>query len=252
MAKQKQHDPTDGLPEAGHSRREELKRRADKLMAEAELLMSEYEREPIDPAKLDPANIENEIRQAMNIHSEVWVSNANPNYRYAWIYRDPYNKYGGRFVHQMTAQGWERVVGDMQEAREHGRTSTGERWVADCLLLRCRLDRYAALKLADRETRARRHDGITSQFFETAARRGVKVFDQNTMPEHIRGYMENMAGERQASRPLAHPARGRGMVVPPSRVLRAQAAQRLAMDKLAHQVRQGTVPGLKPEDTVRR
>lgn len=245
--------PTD-LPEAGYARREELRRRADSLMAEAEMLMAAYEQEAIDPAKVDPANIDREIRQAIDIHNEVYVSSKDANFVYAWIYRDPYNKYGGRYVRSMQAllggTAWEIVRGDMKEAAEH-KAVTGERWVADCLLMRCRLDRYAKLQLIDRERRARTQEGVTASFFESANRRGVRVFDQNTMPDHIRGYMESMASARHASRPPGAGIRQNGISVPPARVLRAQAARQLAMDKLNHQIREGTVAGLRPEDVAR-
>lgn len=242
---------TDGLPEAGFARREELRRRAEALMLQADELMKLYEIEGIDAEKLDPNKIPREVRAAIGLNDEVYVSNADRNYAYSWIFRDPYNRFGGRFVRAMQALGWEVVAGDLKEACEH-KSVTGERWVSDCLLMRCRLDRYAAIQLHDREKRLAQQDGITSQFFENAARRGVRVFDEKTMPDHIRGAIESAAGARTASRPQARPVRRGGLTVPPSRVLRAQAAQKLAMDRLAMQIRQGTVEGLRVEDTVRR
>ena len=220
-------------------------------MLEAEQLMALYEVEGIDPERLDSKKIPREVRAAMGLNDEVYVSNSDRNFAYSWIFRDPYNRFGGRFVRAMQAIGWEVVAGDMKEAAEH-KAVTGERWVSDCLLMRCRLDRYAMIQLMDREKRLAVQDGITSAFFENAARRGVRVFDEKTMPDHIRGAIESQAGARTASRPTARPVARRGLTVPPSRVLRAQAAHKLAMDKLAMQIRQGTVEGLSVEDTVRR
>lgn len=251
----KKDTPTEGLPPPGHERQEELKRRKDRLVAEGEQLMAELEKEAVDPAKLDPSKIDREVRQALNAHDEVWVSNADPNYRYAWIYRDPHGRFGGRFVHTMKAVGgggyWEVVSGNMKEAREHI-APTGERWVADCLLMRCRVDKLAKLKLEDRERRYARQGNVASAFFDEAARQGVRAFDQDSMPAHIQARMESQSVGRQPSRPRGNPA-GRlpGPMIPSARVMQHNAAYKLAQDKLVQQIRAGTIEGLTPEQAAR-
>jgi hypothetical protein len=232
------------LPLAGDAQREAKKKKAAALMAEAELIMNELGIGAIDPAKLDSDEFPREVMAAMNFDSgEVFVSNADDNYRYAWIYRDPQNKYGGRAVRQLQAVGWQVVAGQMKEADEH-RVATGERWVSDCLLMRCRVDRYVQIQMHDREKRLRMTDAIASGFFTLADKRGVRVFDQNNMPGHIRSAIEGAAVARR-------PEKSR-VVVPTTRTMTATAAQQLAQDRLTHAIKQGTVPGLNVKDAVRR
>jgi hypothetical protein len=232
------------LPPAGDAQREELKKRAAALMAEAELIMGQLGVGAIDPAKLDSDTFEREVMAAMDFASgEVFVSNADPNYRYAWIYRDPRNQWGGRAVRQLQAIGWQVVSGSMKEAEEH-KAVTGERWVSDCLLMRCRVDRYAQLQVADREKRLRQADTVAASFFNAADKRGVRVFDQNTMPGHIRSQIESQAIARRPEK--------RRVVVPTAQAMTATAAQQLAKDRLNLAIKQGTVPGLTVNDAVRR
>lgn len=164
----------EALPDAGHARREELKRRMASLQVEADKLEAEFESQGIDPAKLSAEAVEREVRQATSDAGEVRVSNAQPGYAYSWIYRDPFNRFGGRQVYSMQALGWERVSGNMPEAVEH-KSVTGERWVADCLLMRCTLERFMALQLIDRKRRLAQQEGISGDLFERAARAGIRV-----------------------------------------------------------------------------
>lgn len=245
-----QQDATDNLPPPGYAREEELRKRRDALMLQVEELTDLLNMGGIDPKKLDKKEVPREVMAAMDFaNSEVYVSNADPNYRYAWIYRDPRHVYGNRSVRQMQARGFECVMGNMKEAKEHAIGTAGERFVSDCVLMRTRLDNYARLRLYDRQLRQQRHDGITSSFYDAANKAGVRVFDQNSMPSHIQQYMESTSASRP--RRQAAPQRG-GMTVPPARVLRQQAAKRLAMDQLANRLKDGTIPGLSPEDVTRR
>lgn len=244
-------DPTDGLAEPGYQRREELRQRADGLMVEAERLMNEYERESIDPSKLDPAKVDREVRQAVNDSGEVFVSNANPNYRYVWIYRDPQNRFGGRFAHAAKAVGFEVVSGDLPEASEH-RAVTGERWVADCLLMRIRLDHYAKLQLRDREKRLRQQMGVSAGFFDAAERSGIRAFDHTNMPERYMGHMAGLADMRNVGRPQRGRGPQRRTTIPPARVQQANAVRQLTADKLTHQIKTGTVSGLDPQRVAAR
>jgi hypothetical protein len=164
----------EALPDAGHARREELKRRMAALEAEAAKLEAELEAQGIDPAKLSADAVEREVREATSDAGEVRVSNAQPGFAYTWIYRDPFSRFGGRQVYAMQALGWERVAGNMPEAVEH-KSVTGERWVADCLLMRCPIERFMALQLLDRKKRLAQQEGISAALFERAARAGVRV-----------------------------------------------------------------------------
>lgn len=240
---------TEPLAEPGHQRREQLKARQDALMAEIETISAQLESEGVDPAKLDKTKIPREVMAAMDFaNAEVYVSNANDNYRYAWIYRDPASRYGNRAVRSMQVIGYEVVIGDMPEAKEHAHGPARERFVSDCILMRIRKENYEKWQLRDRLRRAQIENGVTAGFFDMAAKRGVRVFDQNTMPDHIRGYMESNAVSRRPT--------GKGLRtevnIPSAQTLRVQAARQLAMDKLSAQIKAGTVEGLDVKDTTRR
>jgi len=234
------------LPPPGHERREELKRRADSLMAELETVMNQLQLGGIDASKLDVDKIPREVMAAMDYaNHEVYVQDKDPNFIYAWIYRDPYNKFGGREVHRLQSRGWEVVSDPLKEAWNY-RSTTGERWVADCLLMRCRLDIYAQLQVQDRELRLRQQGAVTTSFFDIAERRGVRAFDEKTMPDYMRKQMESEASFRQQQR------QRRRTAIPTTQSMTRAAAQQLAMDKLAQQIKSGTVAGLNVADIIRR
>lgn len=164
----------EALPDAGHARREEMKRRMATLEAEAAKLEAELEVQGIDPARLSADAVEREVRAATSDVGEVRVSNAQPGFAYTWIFRDPMNRFGGRQVYAMQALGWERVVGSMPESVEH-KSVTNERWVADCLLMRCTIERFMALQLIDRKRRLAQQEGVSADLFERASRAGIRV-----------------------------------------------------------------------------
>jgi hypothetical protein len=164
------------LASAGHERREELKRRHDELTAEAERLAEELGVFGCSPDAFSSDNVDREVRQATNDSGEVYVSNADKNHRYAWIYGDPQKKWGNRWVNGMKVLGWEIVGGQMREAWEH-RSEGGHRWVADCILMRTRLDNYLKLQQRDREKRRARHEGVKSDLEAIGDKYGVKVSD---------------------------------------------------------------------------
>lgn len=241
----KQLTDEEPLADAGHTRQEQLKKRHDALMAEKELLEQQMAHfGSIDPSKLDIQKIPREVMAAMDFaQSEIYVSNAQSDYRYAWIYADPMRKWGNRSVRAMQVAGFECVMGDMPEAPEHAHGPSRERFVADCILMRCRIDRYMQLQLYKREQRLRRQDGISAGLRERAARAGVRVFDKDSMPAHIQGYMQQQGEQRRIVT---------AKTVPPSRVQRRAAAKRLALDKFDAHLRAGNIPGLSPEEAARR
>lgn len=140
-------------------------------MAEAKV-----EQESISEAKLKAVAEDREIRNVLEL-TGLEVSNADPDYHYAWVYRDPFNRFGGRMVFEMKALGWEVVSGDMKEAREHRVGTAGERWIGDVLLMRIPKTRFELLVAWDTEKRRRQQDvnGQLREMVARAAQYGVKL-----------------------------------------------------------------------------
>jgi hypothetical protein len=174
--------------------RDELSKKAEKLIAQANKLLEQIEVETADPAAL---NVENEVRKAMNELNEVYVSNSQSEYAYAWIFRDAYNQFGGRYVRKMQALGWEVVSGDMPEAIEH-RHVDNTRVVADCLLMRIRLDRRLLLEKRDRLLREAQQAGVTARVYELAERAGTQVYDK--LPGFVEEAINSQAAQRRVQR----------------------------------------------------
>jgi hypothetical protein len=170
---------------------EELSRKAEKLIGAANKLLEQIEVETADPSKLQ---IDREVRQALDQFNEVYVSNQQPEYAYAWIYRDPYNTMGGRYVRQMQALGWEVVQGENPEAKEH-RHVDGTRVVSDCLLMRVRLDRKMLLDRRDALLREAQQAGIVSRIQDLAERAGTRVYDK--LPGFVEEAMADQSRARQ-------------------------------------------------------
>lgn len=169
----------------------DLARKAERLIQAAHKLLEQMDVNTGDPAQLQ---VENEVRQALNEMNEVYVSNAQSEYTYSWIFRDPHNEYGGRYVRKMQALGWELVSGDMAEAKEH-RFVDGTRVVADCLLMRCRLDRKLLLDKRDRLLRDAQQAGIVARVHELAERAGTRVYDK--LPGFVEEAMTDQANQRR-------------------------------------------------------
>jgi hypothetical protein len=188
------------LPEAGDARRDELKKKHDALMEEAEKLAEELGLYGIAPGRLSPDGVDREVRQATGDQGEVYVSNADMNHRYGWVYGDPKGQYGNRFVNAFKVLGWEVVGGQQREAWEH-RKPDGTRWVADCLLMRTRLDNYLRLQQLDRKKRKARHEGITAGLDELGDKYGVKI--RHEVPEGIASQMESQVVQQRRQRKIA-------------------------------------------------
>lgn len=177
-----------GAPPAS---KEDLRAKAESLIAKAQALLGQIEVETADPSQLE---VDREVRQAINDLNEVYVSNAQPEYGYAWIFRDPHNEFGGRYVRKMLAMGWERVSGDMPEATEHNHIEG--RVVADCLLMRIRLDRKMLLEKRDRLLREAQQAGVSARVYDLAERAGTRIYDK--LPGFIEEAMTSNA-QRQRS-----------------------------------------------------
>jgi hypothetical protein len=182
------------LKDQGADRREDLALKAEKLIAAAAKLLEQIDVEVADTSNLE---IEREVRAALNEMTEVYISNQQPEFAYCWQYRDPTNEYGGRFVRKMQALGWELVVHDMPEAREH-RTADGTRVVSDCLLMRIRLDRQLLLEKRDRLLREAQQVGISARIHELAERAGTRVYDK--LPGFVEDSISTQAESQREAR----------------------------------------------------
>jgi hypothetical protein len=180
------------LDPQGDERRHKLARKAEELIAQAQKLLEQLDIAVADP---DAIRVENEVRQALNELNEVYVSNQQSDYAYAWVYRDPHNEFGGRHVRRMQALGWEVVSGDMPEAREH-RFVDGTRVVADCLLMRIRIDRKLVLDKRDRLLREAQQAGIVSRVADLADRAGTRLYDK--LPGFVEEAIATNAAQRRA------------------------------------------------------
>lgn len=215
----------DPLPEKGHARRELLKRRQADLEELAEtgveqgLLPEAY---AIDESKLDPNNMDNEVRR--NLVNLEYVSKRDSAYEYCWI--EPTNNMLFTMARNM---GWEVVSGEMKEAWEH-RDVNGYRRLGDVILMRIRKDRYLALKRAEERKVAAQEAAVTERLEELGqrfSRHGGKIHTNlNTMDPRIRETME---------------ARAASHSLPPA--VRTEANKSLAFDALNAKLRDGTIPG---------
>src|SRR6266478_4200032 len=169
----------------------DLSKKAEKLIAAANKLLEQMDVNQADPN----IEIDREVRQALNDMNEVYVSNArSEEFAYCWIYRDPHNEYGGRYVRKMQALGWETVQGDDPESREH-RFVDGTRVVADCVLLKIRLDRKYLLDKRDALLRQAQQAGIVSRVHELAERAGTRVYDK--LPGFVEESLSDQTRERR-------------------------------------------------------
>ena len=184
----------------GFAKREAIKARADKLMAEAETLLADAGIERADPNKI---KLEREVAQAIDVHTgEVFISNVQPGFHYSWVFRDPTGEFAGRYVLKMRALGWEVVSGDMPEAREHLHVD-GTRVVADCILMRCTEELYRKFKEMDRIRRQRQSEGYATNLYDLARQAGVEVrtLDQlGDVGSHLRSAAEEATRNARVAR----------------------------------------------------
>lgn len=179
--------------EPGVQRVEAAVKRAEELIRQSQEILDEIGVQGADASALQ---IEREVRQALNEFNEVYVSHAQSEFAYAWIYRDPGNQFGGRYVRKMQALGWEVVQGDNPEAQEH-RFVDGTRVVSDCVLMRIRIDRKMMLDKRDRLLREAQQEGIVSRVHELAERAGTRVYDK--LPGFVEEALSSQADQRRAS-----------------------------------------------------
>lgn len=166
------------LPDAGPERAEYLRRKAAEMVNEANRIETALDLN----CAVGDVPIDREVRQSLNAESDVVVSKPQPGYRYCWVYRDPQNTTGGVQVRKHQALKYEIVKGDMPEAREH-RQVTGERWVADCLLMRIKNEDYVEQQMRERARRLAMQEACEAPLRNVADRYGVRVLDMGELAD---------------------------------------------------------------------
>jgi hypothetical protein len=185
------------LPPNGDARREELKRRSDALRQAADEMAAAAGIESIDPSKLQP---ENEIAQHFNPATHMLdVSKRQPGYEYRWESANP--RLNGVAITMAKNLGWELVVGNDPEAREH-REVDGTRRVGDAILMRIRTERYVSLQARQRRINLARSEGIDVAVLEQAEKAGIVAHDlaSSKTPQHIRRHAEAQVESARAAR----------------------------------------------------
>lgn len=206
----------DTLPPAGDERTDELKRRLDDLTQQAEELASQTGQERADPAKM---RIDREVAQHA-FDADLAIRHPDANYHYTWVYRDPFNKYGGRTVHKYESQGWEIVHPSDPDGRGMRPGVDNTCVNADCVLMRQRKDVHLLAEQAKRARRRAIQDGHASTLQEMADRKGIVVHtDYGSMPDSVKSAVAS--GQRNA-----------------------RAAAVLNSPSLARDIRAGTIPGM--------
>lgn len=204
------------LPPAGDARREVLAQRTDALAEQAEVLEDKTGVHALDPGAFA---IENEIAQHFN---EMEVPAAQSEYAYKWEQRDPLNKFGNRHFLRSHSLGWRKVFIDDPDAKglEHCQGVDGSVIVGDTILMRIPRGRYIQLRREEYLQTRRQEQAFDGELQDRAAKYGVRTYDNDTLGSSNPGWDRQME----------------------SRARSAQA-QRIALQQLDAQIREGTVPG---------
>lgn len=202
------------LPPAGDERRDVLKERTDTLQQEAEERAALLELDRMNPNVLAP---DREIRQHFDAFNELAVSQAQDEFEYCWVFAGR-NSY---WIRWKSAQGFEVVQNDMPEAQEHrGIGADSTRRVGDTILMRIRKDRAMRIRKQARDLAAAREEGVDSTIMEMgerAAHMGVRV--------------SRLGGLSAVQQEI---------------IAKRAQARSIASSTFNDQIRQGTVPGLRP------
>lgn len=227
------------LPPPGDARRDELKARHAKLMAEAEQLQKDLGIESVDPKAL---RIDNEIaRFAAPGRDGSEIENPQPGFVYCWEQADIRNVGGGLWVTAAKSKGWQVVDGSMPEEPNRRHVDGTRRW-GDTILMRIRTERFVALEMADRRRRLAIKEGVSVGMLEDAERRGMaKVWDANdpNLPAHIAAALPTAqrAGAEAARATMVSTMRQ-------ARPTRGMHAAELAEKRFTNALKTGTVPGM--------
>lgn len=167
---------------AGHVRNEALHSLRDDAVQNAETLESETGAIPLDPAKLDVKNVDNEIAAHWNPErGDIPFSHPQEGYQYAWVtHGGPHSDQAQTSIRAMHSRmervGWHKVDGNMPEGKEFiGKdcaSATSMRGVGDTFLWRIRREDWARVEDANRRKELR-DQGIETEFAHRANSTGV-------------------------------------------------------------------------------
>lgn len=208
-----------GLPPAGHTRDEELKKRTDALEEKAESQFVDRGAIPHDSSVLDPSQnreIQSHIRKS---HLEVGID--HPYLKVKWV---NWKNLEGTKVWEAKADGWMVATShEFPEAKDMVRED-GTIRIGDVMLMCIRMDEYLKLEQREKDKRLRQQYGIESEIRALAARnpsvfKEVHSSESGGIPDKYMSTMESNAS-RQAD------------------------ARRTVARHLGNKMKQGTVPGL--------
>lgn len=213
------------LPPPGYQREEEIKRREDGLQQEIERQASKIIMGTLDE---NAVKLRNEIASRTRF---LTVSNADPNYKYAWISKNNHLQHKQRFENQ----GWQTVQGDDPEAIELkgvGGVASGAgapdttRQLGDVILMKIPRDRYVMLE-AEKHAR-------TIQLHQSSAADLLSIAERYRRYVNVRPY--EMDGGLQ------------GPEIQPRAFTGNPLVRKAAMEKLDRHMRAGTIPGMNVQD----
>lgn len=218
------------LPPAGHERREVLKRRDDALQRAIEANAAKIIMGKLDANMLE---LDNDISSRI---SYMNVTNADPNYKYAWISKNNY----GTHIRRLELLGWRKVQGDDPEClelkgSEGSRAGTGTpdttRQNGDVILMKIPLDRYIAIQAREHARTIQLHQSSASELLSLADR--YRKFVKLRTVEGAENMGENFEGPP----------------IQPRQFSANPYARRAALEKLDQHLRAGNVPGMEMRDT---
>lgn len=203
------------LADPGYARDEQLKVRQDQLEETAQTMNDTSGVEAVDPFAI----MADEELQALLAKDGSEVSGALPGYCYMWACIEYPSSARGIAVLGLQAVGWQVVKGDDPEAREY-RTADGTRKLGDSLLLKIPTQRKRLLDLRIDQLNAK-HEGDTNDGLRERARKmGINVVS-----------FEEMTPEQQKRL---------------ERRSQQEFSKQAATQRLAGNLREGTVPGVQP------
>lgn len=186
---------------AGQERVEALSIHRDEVAEVNEKLANETGAVALDPAKLDVANVDNEIASHWNPeHGDIPFTHPQAGYLYAWVTME--NSYPStsaartsiRAMHSaMKRVGWHPVEGDMPEGREFigdaGTAGTTQRGMGDCMLWRIRREEWAKVEEHNKR-KSLKNMGIEADFAEAVIRQtgGAAIPMDLNSPAMMRAY----------------------------------------------------------------
>lgn len=156
-----------GLPPAGYSREEELRKRLDDLAEKSEVKAEQLDVNTIDPKALRP---DRELQHLIRDYDALEVTKKQDGYVYCWAYTGQH----GQDIMRKKAKGWAVVQGNDPESREHRYEDTTRR-VGDVILMRIRMDQHFVLEQHEERKRRMRESGAISEVKELGAKHGFKV-----------------------------------------------------------------------------